>query len=84
MQRRQGLEGHENAKGARLAWNPVDQTSFGKSDHHAVDRRRRHTEEALHVSLCGRLPMDQSVHPDEGKILTLQRREPVRFGPGCH
>lgn len=34
---------------------------------------RRHKEEALHVGLRWRLPMNQGVGSNEGQVLTLQR-----------
>ena len=49
-------------------------------DDHAVDRRRRHPEEELHVSFGGGTPIEFDVGVDEGEILALLAREWRRHG----
>jgi hypothetical protein len=38
---------------------------------HAMNRRRRDAEEALHVGFSGRTPVDDAVGMDEGEVLAL-------------
>ncbi len=65
----------ENPQGPSLPWTALKEPTPLESEHHLVNGGRCHAEEALHVCLGRRLPMDQGVHPDEGQILPLKGRE---------
>lgn len=44
-----------------------------------MDRRWRHSEEALHVCFGGRLSVDERIGAYERQVLTLQGCEPLPF-----
>jgi hypothetical protein len=62
---------NENFDAAWHAGLPANESRAFEGEDHLVDRRRGHTEVALHLPFGGRAPMDARVGVDEGEILAL-------------
>ena len=69
---------HEDSDGSSLARHALDEPASLESEDHAVDGRRRHSKELLHVRLGRCLAMNQTVRPYEGEVLPLERGESWR------
>jgi len=65
------IGGDDEFDAPRLARLPANQAALFEHEDHAVDRRRRHTEEVLDISLGWGTAVEQDLHVNERQVLPL-------------